>query len=129
VGSDGAGNSYVAGQFNGTATFQATPTFTLTAAGGTSSDILVAKWLSSCSGTTGISAVESKLNLYPDPASREVMILAPLEGGTLTITNGLGQQVFETRLPGGSSKVDISQLAPGIYFVNLGTKRSKLIKE
>lgn len=128
VSSDGAGNSYVAGQFNGTATFQSTPSFTLTV-GGTGSDAFFGKWLSSCSGTTGIAKNDVSFGMYPNPASNSVTLVSTQELAAITITDCLGRVVLQAKSNNTSEEIDISKFSSGIYFVLARGSNLKLVKE
>ncbi len=128
VSSDGAGNSYVAGQFNGTATFQSSPGFTLTVAG-TGSDIFVGKWLSSCSGTTGITKNDVSFGMYPNPIVNSVTLVSETELGAITITNCLGEVVLQMQSKHSVQELDLGHLAPGVYFVQVKESNIKLLKE
>lgn len=134
VSSDAAGNNYVAGQFNGAATFQAVPTFTLNSYGG--SDVFVGKWISSCNATTGISKNDLAFGLYPDPVANELFV--ELNGGDQTakfeICDVLGK-IWSTKVSqkGNVVSFDLSSLPRGVYFVKMqqgnGAAIRKFMKE
>jgi len=128
VSSDAAGNSYLASQFSGTATFQSAPSFTLTAPGSTS-DIFIGKWLSSCSGTSGVSVKEISFSVFPNPASDWVHINAGIELEEVTVLNSLGQIVLRKRFKGIDTSLDISALPTGTYTIRLQERCCRLIKQ
>jgi hypothetical protein len=65
--------------------------------------------------------VKDDFEVYPNPVSTDLTIsYAGVSGNTkVKIYNVLGAQVFSTGLKADKSDIDISGLAPGIYFVEL----------
>jgi len=62
-------------------------------------------------------ATQDKVIVYPNPARGEVSISEDFSAAQLSITNMQGQLMQAYRIAG--RKIDISQLAPGNYFVRL----------
>jgi hypothetical protein len=118
ISADAAGDSYIAGQFAGTAIFPATPSFTLTSNGGTSSDALVAKWKSSCSGTTGVSLAKQSLLLYPNPAANEITLESTVPAGEIVILNMLGERVLVTKMQSPLQRISLRELPAGLYVLS-----------
>lgn len=60
---------------------------------------------------------EPKLSVYPNPATTQINIEAPTEIARISVLSSTGQFLFEKALPRGKSdtRVDLSQLSPGIY--------------
>ena len=84
-----------------------------------------------------VSILEEKINLYPNPASKEVNFeFSTIEKGdyTLSIFDVLGKKVYQDRLDvkeGISKKtINIMELRKGIYFVKIENQGafSKTIK-
>lgn len=73
---------------------------------------------------------ESDINVYPNPSSGFVNINSTKES-LIFIYNSLGQPVHKTKIFQGQNKLDLSAIAPGIYFVEIRNrdtlKRVKLI--
>lgn len=74
-----------------------------------------------------------KLLIYPNPASRYLNIVADFVESVLTIQGVDGSLKMSRVIPSGKTMVDLDQLEPGVYIINLtaqdGTKaRSKLVK-
>ena len=62
----------------------------------------------------------SKVSVYPNPANNEVTISADnTQFSAATFTNVLGQQVLAPTLNAQSTKVNISSLPAGIYYITL----------
>ncbi len=69
-----------------------------------------------------------KFNIFPNPASSELNISLDIKKSTnLFITNELGQVVKSVVLTQDNSKVDVSDLRKGIYFLFMENKSKKLI--
>ena len=70
--------------------------------------------------STGIAEHPSAeaMTLYPNPANALVQINTQANTGTLRVFSGTGQLVMENPL---SSQLDVSQLAPGLYVVQLNS--------
>ena len=67
-------------------------------------------------------------NIFPNPASSELNISLDIKKSTnLLITNELGQVVKNVILTQDNSKVDVSDLRKGIYFLFIENKSRKLI--
>jgi len=135
--SDAAGNSYLAGQFSVTATFQSAPSFTLTSAGG--SDIFVGKWLSGCNGSTGIVRQDLSFNLYPNPAGSFITLefnqAFSAEKTKLVISDIMGRELstYPAQPIKGLLSVDVSSLPRGLYLLRLESDdlkmQQKFVKE
>jgi hypothetical protein len=78
----------------------------------------------------------NKINLaiVPNPASEFVYIssVTDLTGAELKLYNSMGQQVFNDKLSSSLYKLDLSDFAAGVYFIEIkgrtATGRSKVIK-
>ena len=71
---------------------------------------------------------QTVFTLYPNPASNQLVVQAPLEVGQLLhVFDGTGKIVLEQRINGATASVDISELAAGVYTVVLGRGRVMLI--
>jgi hypothetical protein len=72
---------------------------------------------------TGISALQSTdvFSVYPNPASRSVTLSYPRGMGSMIVKmySILGEEELSQRLNGGSSDIDVSGMARGLYFVKL----------
>lgn len=70
-----------------------------------------------CMGLTVTTAGVAVLS--PNPASGNILVQfgADISAGEIRILNALGQEVVRTLVAGSSSTIDVSHLAPGIYFV------------
>ncbi|MFL5752681.1 MAG: T9SS type A sorting domain-containing protein, partial [Bacteroidia bacterium] len=84
--------------------------------------------------TVGINSLAQNtgLRVYPNPANDQVSIdCAP--NSSISIVNLLGQNVIELVTRDRSTKIDISQLTPGIYLVKIkadtGSNTARLIIE
>lgn len=73
----------------------------------------------------------SKIQLYPNPAKDEIFV---------TVGNGADYRIFDAKgklIPGklssGKNRVDVSKLALGVYFIEVGNsqkiEKSKFIKK
>lgn len=62
----------------------------------------------------------TEVELYPNPAQDELMISGSLTRQLeVTIVNLQGKTLLQTSLPQGSGRLDVANLAPGMYLVQL----------
>jgi hypothetical protein len=86
-----------------------------------------------CSATAVSSPLDRAIALFPNPVHNLLNIqgTTELEIATLTITNLLGQTVLTGE--GGTTRIDVGKLGPGVYQLRLGTGQGswngKFIKE
>jgi hypothetical protein len=78
---------------------------------------------------------DGNFSLFPNPSGREITIKFPSNQikNEVCIINSGGQQLINLEIKGNSTKIDISYLPIGVYFVKLtgnnGFKMIKFIKE
>ncbi len=74
-------------------------------------------------------ATRDELSITPNPASDAIRIQANMIGAKGSIINAVGETVavFVTS-PGSETRVDVSSLAPGVYFVVSGGNAVKFVK-
>lgn len=72
---------------------------------------------SSTVGITGL-ALSLNLKLYPNPASQALNVESD-EAVSGSVINVLGQTQMEVSIAAGNSQLDVSGLAPGVYFLTL----------
>jgi plastocyanin len=67
--------------------------------------------------------------IYPNPADNLMTIRTNnnLTGNQFVITDQTGRQVFNGKLVDDATPVNISQLTPGIYFVQIAGQRNNLL--
>ena len=75
----------------------------------------------------------NQVQIYPNPADEELTIVMAKGGYTsFTITNSIGQEMMQQSLVSTQTKVNISSLATGVYYITLrgvnGTKVQKFVK-
>ncbi len=84
---------------------------------------------------TELSQQAVPIQLWPNPANDYVYLSSatPLIGKLVVIRNSMGQIVNEDKMKTERTKIDISSLAPGLYFVEISGSgvqgRTKLIKQ
>lgn len=75
---------------------------------------------------------DAGMMLYPNPANNELMLQTNGSYTNCSVTNSIGQQMMEMQLDNKKTSIDISQLAPGMYYMNIngsqGTEVLKFIK-
>ena len=65
------------------------------------------------------------LTVYPNPANNEICIHsegAQVNKGTYAITDAMGQLVKASKVKDVATRIDISDLAIGIYYLKIKTK-------
>ena len=85
--------------------------------------------------TTGINkqSVPAEVQLFPNPTTDELTIqMSQNAFNTFTITNSIGQQLIQQPLSGTQSKVNVSMLPAGLYYITFrgdnGTEVRKFVK-
>ncbi|GAA3932207.1 SBBP repeat-containing protein [Hymenobacter algoricola] len=114
VAADALGNAYVAGVVGGNATFGTIAT------SGVGINAFVAKLNAGGTITASRPAqVALALSVYPNPASEQAMLMLPVGGGRLVLTDALGRTVREQTLPAtaGACPVALTGLTPGLYHL------------
>ncbi len=71
--------------------------------------------------------LEKTFKFYPNPASNQVTIESEL--GDIQVFNSIGALVLQKTLESTEENLDISGLNPGVYFVKMGQKTLRLVKE
>jgi len=126
VAADISGNVYVTGTFNSPAiTFGSN---TLTNAGAV--NVFIAKY----SGTgTGVEEMigNDEINISPNPATGKftINLKFKVQNAKLLIVDVFGKEVYTTQINSESTEVDLSGVAKGLYFVNVGNEVKKLVIE
>lgn len=96
-----------------------TQTYTVigTAVNGCTAQATVLQTVNSCVGLADNLQEIKNVNLFPNPNNGEFTIKLN-NSATVIIFNLLGEVVYNTRLPKGSTKINLSNLAKGTYIVN-----------
>lgn len=68
------------------------------------------------------------LGLFPNPAHDKIYVDAGTDARSVTIFNCVGEKLMEQKVTG-AREIDISRLAPGLYFISCGNTAQKFIKE
>lgn len=111
--------------FYGTASFD---TIAVTSAGGR--DINVAK-LSTMDVTTAVRKIEkgAEISMYPNPARDFIHISAEGMSATITVLDVTGRAMMVEQAQGKQVSLDVSDLAPGIYFVDIVSADKRVSKK
>ncbi len=87
----------------------------------------------SISGIKNITEKENIFSVYPNPATNVITILSSEELSAITICNSLGEIILQAGSKTTKEQIDISELKPGIYFINYKTgniqQNKKFIKQ
>lgn len=77
--------------------------------------------------TDGINELNSATKVYPNPTNGQVNIEA--EGmNRVTVTNALGQTVYDASIDGNQTVLDLSQYGTGIYLLRIGFDNGVSVK-
>tara|TARA_B100000524_G_scaffold219296_1_gene115440 strand:+ start:18783 stop:19655 length:873 start_codon:yes stop_codon:yes gene_type:complete len=71
----------------------------------------------------------NELTLYPNPAVNSISINHISNSGIYKILSVLGEEVKHTSFEGKNIQIDISELRPNIYFIEIDNQILKFIKE
>lgn len=71
------------------------------------------------------------IKVYPNPATNNIFIAAPVPVQQISLVNELGSRLWESNAPAQSVSISLSPFAAGVYFINVQTDagiiRKKLI--
>jgi hypothetical protein len=71
--------------------------------------------------------IKNSVLIYPNPASSEITIKGEFDTNeTISIFNILGQKVQGASLNGTETRINVSQLADGVYTIYFNTSKSQL---
>ena len=74
--------------------------------------------------------INNSIQVYPNPANEKVIIeLGNLIGQHLKIMNAIGQVVYDTEIKNKKIEIDLSDLANGIYTVQVQTTNGTVVKK
>jgi len=77
--------------------------------------------------------IDNKVEIYPNPSSKEININSQYIINSIEILNSLGQRVYKEKINTTNKTIDISALNKGIYIIELKTEKGvihrKFIKE
>jgi hypothetical protein len=76
-----------------------------------------------------ITANTSNVTIFPNPNNGNITLQSANELGLITICNTLGELVYSQTTKENNTQIDLSNQAPGIYFVKIQDQFIKLIKE
>ncbi len=134
---DAAGNLYLGGGLEGSATFgndvlMGTPRTTAT--GFRAGDVILAKLPNAAPLAARFPSVLTPLALYPSPAHHAATLRLSAPAATpetLRIVDGLGRTVWTQTLPVAAleTALDLTTLTPGLYLVRVGTATARLVVE
>jgi hypothetical protein len=72
----------------------------------------------------------NKVELFPNPAASELTIKTEKQSfNSYIITNSIGQVLVQEKVNNSITKVDVSKLAPGFYFVSLKGETGSVVKK
>jgi PKD repeat protein len=84
----------------------------------------------SCTGITGINKDEiAQIKIYPNPATDVLSLSSQVQMKSLVIFDVVGKQILAKELNDNFSRLSISGLEPGIYFINIKTEEGVITKK
>ena len=69
-----------------------------------------------------------RIKVFPNPASSELNIMLDRENSTISIYNSAGVKLDEVEIRGTEYRLDISDYAPGIYYIRTGNGVTKFVR-
>ena len=69
------------------------------------------------------------ISVFPNPASERLNVKCGMKVSELSVSDLSGRNVIQTRPGGDAMQVDISGLAPGMYFLHLVTSRGTAVRK
>jgi len=81
-------------------------------------------------GVLGIEENESvSFSMFPNPLNDNILTIKNAENSSILIFDVLGKKVFEKTILENTSRLNLSQLNNGMYFVQIENKNSSVIKK
>lgn len=79
---------------------------------------------------TGFGEQEGRtLTLFPNPTNGQFQVTGLLSGEQITVTDLLGRIILHTTATEESTSLNLSQHPSGVYFVKVGARTAKLVKQ
>ena len=82
--------------------------------------------------TAGVTSVgeEISFNMYPNPAASQVILITTeINGSTWAVKNIMGQALISKNVESAQTRLDLSSLAAGVYFVELRAGEKTSVKK
>lgn len=107
-----------------------TTTYTVigTAANGCTNTATFTQTVSACTGINEAQLTNDAFRIYPNPTNSLITINGT-KGIGLEIFNSFGELIHKTEMISEKTEIDLSEQAPGIYFIRVGSIIKKLIKQ
>jgi hypothetical protein len=80
-------------------------------------------------GINTVSAGNTSIRVYPNPAKTSITVKSESELGLITLYNLLGETVYTEKTDKNESQIDLSSLSSGIYFLRCNNSFTKIVKE
>ena len=78
--------------------------------------------------TDGVGELQNNIVVYPNPTSGEVTV--ECEGlSHVRIVNAYGQTVYNADLEGEQTRIDLSQMAKGIYMMHIEAAEGQTVRK
>ncbi len=71
---------------------------------------------------------QPKVSIYPNPAA-DIVNISTQNAKSITILNSIGQTVYTTNVNNTTHSIDVSQLATGVYFIEIKNETKKITKK
>ncbi|MCF8461343.1 MAG: T9SS type A sorting domain-containing protein [Flavobacteriales bacterium] len=112
------------------------PDHKIVAVGGTYSglstkvDVAISRYENSILTDLTTNTISNKISIYPNPANNIVVMEVKefTDNLAYALTDPTGKQVMTGSLPSKNTQIDISQLAAGVYTLQVGEQKVKLLK-
>ncbi|MES2679740.1 MAG: T9SS type A sorting domain-containing protein [Bacteroidota bacterium] len=82
-------------------------------------------WITICEGVTHIENSGADINIYPVPASAEIMIVANRALLKIEVVNVIGQVLYEQQQGGQKLQVDVASWPNGVYLLRVHFNNNK----
>jgi hypothetical protein len=85
--------------------------------------------VSTCTGLQEFVVGSSESGVFPNPFNDKVTVEISGEKQTVEVFNALGVLIHNSILESGKTEIDLEAQPAGIYFIRIGTKTKKIVKE
>ncbi|MBI3511564.1 MAG: T9SS type A sorting domain-containing protein [Bacteroidetes bacterium] len=127
---DQSENIYLAGWYDSPTLAFGSTTLTNIDNTGSSHDMFISKIDNLGVGINQINFSKENLNYAPNPSSGIFTIKAENNfSGTISITNILGEIIYQTQIQNSNSEIDLSSEPDGIYFVNVKNEKESFTQK
>jgi len=79
--------------------------------------------------STEVQNITNTFSVYPNPSNGTFSITSTSELGNVSLYNSLGTMIYQNTTSAKQLNIELPSKEAGIYFVKVGNKMTKLVRE